>query len=227
MADHDLDRPVWNALSSVHAGFSIGSAHARRFHPDVNPLGAARDESAESLTELGNLIGSAGSTVIAQAVPIVCPPGTRATMTAPASQMLFDKSEPPGLLDVPIVPLGEDDAPAMMALAALTRPGPFGPRTRELGEYWGIKDNGRLVAMAGERLKQPGYTEVSGVCTHPDHQGRGYGRALCLMLVNRIISRGEQAYLHVYASNTPARALYAKLGFRERRQMHVAQLEPV
>jgi len=225
MNDHVLDRPVWSALASVHTKFSIGSQHARRFQDDISPFGAARDESANSLAELGRLIESTGSIVLAQASPIICPPGTRATTMTLASQMLFEQSELQPRGGYSIGQLGKDDAPSMMALATLTNPGPFSARTYLLGEYWGIKDNGHLVAMAGERFKQPGFTEISGICTHPDYCGRGFAQELCLMLIDRIMSRGEQAYLHVYVSNTAASMLYKKLGFRERKQLHTGLLE--
>jgi predicted GNAT family acetyltransferase len=112
----------------------------------------------------------------------------------------------------------------MLALATLTRPGPFAPRTPELGEFWGIKDGDTLVAMAGERMRQPGFTELSGVCTHPDARGQGLARLLSSWVVHRIASRGETPYLHAYASNTQAIDLYRSLGFIVARTMHVAQL---
>jgi predicted GNAT family acetyltransferase len=104
----------------------------------------------------------------------------------------------------------------MLDLATLTKPGPFGPRTHELGAYLGIRVEGKLVAMAGERLKVPGYTEVSAVCTHPEYAGKGYARSLMSEVMRRIRSRGEIAFLHVRQSNTRAVALYERLGFRTR-----------
>ena len=164
--------------------------------------------------------------VIAQTPEIVCPPGARMAPTVPALQMHYAPTNVPDGQGLPIRRLGEADAPAMMALTALTNPGPFARRTYLLGEYWGIERDGQLVAMAGERLKQPGFTEVSGVCTHPDHLGRGYARDLCLTALRRIAGRGERAYLHVFASNTGAIALYEKLGFCHRRDIRVGILEP-
>ena len=113
----------------------------------------------------------------------------------------------------------------MVALASLTNPGPFERRTHLLGEFWGIERDGRLAAMAGERFKQPGFSEISGVCTHPDYQGSGYARELCLVVLNRIAKRGEQAYLHVFSDNYGAIALYKKLGFYPRRDIQVSVLE--
>ena len=123
-----------------------------------------------------------------------------------------------------IVELGDDDSPAMLELTALTKPGPFGPRTHELGYYVGIRDNGKLVAMAGERLKVPGYTEVSAVCTHPDHLGNGYAAALMKEVMRGIRDRGETSFLHVRSDNSRAIRIYERLGFRIRWEGHFAVL---
>src|SRR5204862_4922039 len=130
-----------------------------------------------------------------------------AATTAAGVQMVAEEDRPPPP-DPRIERLGDDEAPAMLALATLTRPGPFAARTASLGEFWGIRDGGRLVAMAGERMRQRGFTEVSGVCTHPDARGRGLARTLSAFMTARIRARGETPYLHAYASNTAAIALY-------------------
>jgi len=122
----------------------------------------------------------------------------------------------PDLLELTAV-----DAPEMLALAQLTKPGPFGPRTHELGTYLGIRREGKLAAMAGERLRVPGFTEVSAVCTHPNHLGHGYASALVTELVSRILRRGEIPFLHVRADNSRAIQIYRRLGFRDR---HLFQL---
>jgi predicted GNAT family acetyltransferase len=126
-----------------------------------------------------------------------------------------------------IVELGLPDSPEMIELTSLTKPGPFGPRTHELGTYLGIRREGKLVAMAGERLKVPGYTEVSAVCTHPDHTGKGYARILMTEIMERIRDRGETPFLHSRADNTRAINLYKLLGFRERKFGHFAVLRKV
>lgn len=123
-----------------------------------------------------------------------------------------------------IVELGDGDSPEMLELTALTKPGPFGPRTHELGYYVGIRDQGKLVAMAGERLKVPGFTEVSAVCTHPDHLGKGYAAALMTEVMRAIRERGETPFLHVRADNARAIAIYERLGFRTAWQGHFAVL---
>jgi predicted GNAT family acetyltransferase len=112
----------------------------------------------------------------------------------------------------------------MMELTALTKPGPFGRRTHELGTYLGIRRDGKLIAMAGERMKIPGYTEVSAVCTHPRHTGHGYARILMTEIMRRILGRGETPFLHVREDNTRAIELYRRLGFSERARLHLAVL---
>jgi len=227
MDDHILDRPVWTSLNSVHAQYSVGSKSARKFECDIGPMAATRDDSPQSLSELAALIPPEGSLIVPQADPIVCPDGARANQLPSGHQMIYqgdkievDKSDT-------IERLTEADAPSMLALASLTKPGPFSGRTHILGEFWGIKKDGQLIAMAGERLKQPGFTEISAVCTHPDLQGHGLGRDLCITLMARILERDEIPYLHVFSNNTNAIRLYEKLGFRLRRELYVAELKRV
>jgi len=222
---HVLDRPVWSSLATRHAAFAVGGDRARRFAPDINPLAGARDDSAESLAALAELVPLDGPLLLLQADPVALPAGMVVTSELPGVQMVLLER----LAEVPpdprIVALDAADAPAMLALAKLTNPGPFSTRTPELGEFFGVKgDGGALVAMAGERMKHPGYSEISGVCTHPDARGRGFARGLSAHVARRILERGETPYLHAYASNTPAVELYASLGFRLRAEMHVVAI---
>ena len=120
--------------------------------------------------------------------------------------------------------LTKADVPEMLALTKLTEPGPFLPRTIELGTYLGVYDAGSLVAMAGERLHLTGFTEISAVCTHPHYRGRGYGNTLMSALIGRITSRGEIPFLHVRTQNAAVR-LYEKLGFKVRAQLHLAVIK--
>ncbi len=226
MTAHVLDRPVWTALTTRQTAFAIGGDAARRFVPDVSPFAAARDDSPSSLASLGALAGPGDALLFVQVDDIAIPPGLVATTTAPGVQLVARADAafaPPQ--DPRIVRLTAADAPAMLALATLTKPGPFASRTPELGEFWGVKWDGRLVAMAGERMRQPGFTEVSGVCTHPDARGRGLARLLSMTVAAQIAARGETPYLHAYANNDAAIQLYESIGFRLRRHMHVAMLE--
>jgi ribosomal protein S18 acetylase RimI-like enzyme len=223
-AAHVLDRPVWSSLATRHAAFAVGGDRARRFAPDINPLAGARDDAAESLAELARLVPADGPLLLLQADPVALPAGMVVASELPAVQMVLERlpEVPP---DPRIVALAVADAPAMLALARLTNPGPFSTRTPELGEFFGVKgEGGALVAMAGERMKHPGYSEISGVCTHPDARGRGFARSLSAHVARRILERGETPYLHAYASNTPAIELYASLGFRLRAAMHVVAI---
>lgn len=225
MGTHPLDRPVWTSLTSEHAGFAIARPNAARFQADVSPLAALSDEGAQSLSDLGDLIAENGPVIVAQVRDVGCPPKTSVAWQATALQFVHKgvKAEMPQGLS--FGPLDDSDAPEMMALAHLTKPGPFEKRTHELGQFWGVKEDGVLIAMAGERLRQPGFAEISGVCTHPSAQGRGFGTALCKHLFNTVIDRGVTPYLHAYEDNANAIALYEALGFQARAKLNVVALE--
>jgi ribosomal protein S18 acetylase RimI-like enzyme len=218
---HILDRPVWNALTTRHAGLAEGGMLARRYNPSMTPFAAARDDSEECLRALGKLAGPDETLLLVQADAIVLPCGFSAVSAASAVQMVATRP-PEKVADERIERLGPADAEDMLALAKLTKPGPFSLKAQSLGEFWGVKEKGALVAMAGERMKQDGCTELSGVCSHPDVRGRGLARLLSLFVAGRIIERGELPYLHAYATNSAAIALYESIGFELRRMMNVA-----
>ncbi|MEO0621436.1 MAG: GNAT family N-acetyltransferase [Pseudomonadota bacterium] len=220
-----LDRPVWTALTTHHAGLAEGDGLARRLSSEIGPFAGAADETPESLAALAQLVARSRTHVaLMQGPEIMIPPAIRATLTATGVQMV---AEAPIVAPDPlgIVRLGPEDAPDMLALATLTKPGPFALRTLELGAYWGIRSAGRLVAMAGERMKQPGFTEISAVCVHPDQRGKGHAARLCTHAAATIQARDEIPYLHAFSDNTAAIGLYERLGFRHRRTVHVAMLE--
>lgn len=223
MTRHPLDRPVWSALTTRQRDLSIGGVLARRYDPDIGPFAAVAVDDDEHLAALGRLVADHGPVALLQRGAIPRPPGTRPTLEADGVQLVLDR-----LVGVPATvgfeSLDALDAPEMLALAKLTEPGPFGPRTHELGGFVGVKVDGRLVAMAGERMKPEGFTEVSGVCTHPDHRGRGYAGALMRLVAGRILERGETPFLHAYASNRGAIALYETLGFTLRREVLMTRL---
>jgi predicted GNAT family acetyltransferase len=218
-----LDRPVWDSLTTRHADFAVGGALARRFAADISALAGTRDDEPESLAALAELVPADGTVLLIQADPIVLPPALRVDSSGPVVQMVLERLADVGD-DPRIAPLTAGDVPEMLALATLTKPGPFATRTAALGGFFGIKDEGVLVAMAGQRLAHAGFTEVSGVCTHPDVRGRGLARVLSAHVARRILARGETPYLHANATNTPAIQLYESLGFRLRHTMHVAAL---
>ena len=210
---HPLDRPVWAALSTRQRDFALGDAHALRFDPTIGLFAAAADAEPASLTVLAALAPAEGviGLVETQLPPL---PGLRIVKRAACVQMLAAAAIPPA--DIAFDTLGDGDAADMLELATLTEPGPFFARTHELGDFIGIRHEGQLVAMAGERMKAPGYTEVSGVCTRPGFRGRGYAAGLMAEVAARIAARGETPFLHAYADHAATIALYERLGFRVR-----------
>lgn len=219
-----LDRPIWNALTSRHAALAEGDGLAKRYRPSIHPFACGRDESPESLAALGAIAAPGETLIFLQADAFVPPPGFKVAVTAFGVQMLAGRALP-AVEDDRIRKLDESDAAEMLELATLTKPGPFTLKAQALGDFWGVKENGRLIAMAGERLKLDGMSEVSGVCTHPDFRGRGLGRVLTLHVAATISARGEQPFLHTYAENAGAIALYEKIGFKLRTRMNVAVIE--
>lgn len=209
-----LDRPIWHALGLRQVGFCVGGGLARRFRADVSPFVAAIDDSREALVAVAALAGVGETLLFLQRGPVPVPPGMRVVERGVGVQMVaadYAASEPPA----GIVALGEADAAEMLVLATLTKPGPFRARTHELSQFWGVRgENGRLLAMAGERLKLPGMSELSGVCTHPDARGRGLAALLSRHVGSEIVRRGEVPFLHAYADNAGAIRLYEGLGFR-------------
>lgn len=224
-ADHPLDRPVWSALTTRQRDLALGDARAVRFDPAYGVFAAAADAGAESLAALAALNPPEGGLATVEARPLPPPPGVDVARIGDLVQMTAAVVAAGGRA-VEAEPLTDADAPEMLALARLTEPGPFFERTHRLGDFVGVKLDGRLVAMAGERMKPEGFTEVSGVCTHPDFRGRGYAGALMRLVAARVLARGETPFLHAYAANTGALALYESLGFRLRSRITMTVLAP-
>ena len=219
-----LDRPVWASLSTYHAALSEGGELARRFARDVNVFASACDDTAAAQAALADLVHPAETVFLLQVPSIVVPPGLVATKVAKGVQMVASRGIQGQASHADILPLTDADAPEMLALAKLTEPGPFLARTHTMGTFLGIRIDGRLAAMAGERLRFPGCTEVSGVCTHPEFRGRGLARRLSAAIAAGIQARGEQAFLHAWKTNLPAISLYQELGFHVRTEVNVAVL---
>lgn len=217
MTAHPLDRVVWSAFSTRQSDVARIEDGALRVNPDIGLFGATADNSPASLAALGRLVrawpGEVGVVERFDPPPI---PGTRVVQRAVLRQMVADTLADPRPASFTLEPLTEADAPDMLALATQTRPGPFFSKTHELGDFFGVKIDGRLAAMAGERMRPVGFTEVSGVCADPGHRGQGYAAALMLHVAHRIMARGETPFLHSYADNAGAIALYQSLGFRFR-----------
>jgi len=241
---HPLDNVIWTALNTRQSEFAESYGQARRFMPEVSPLAAFVEPTREGYESLAGLMGAGGTIRLFLDMPYQTHAGWSFVAGSPMPEMVYTGASAPisesssaglrpadsrGRLsphesNVEIVELGAADSAEMIELTALTEPGPFNKRTHELGTYLGIRGEGKLVAMAGERLKIPGYTEVSAVCTHPEHTGRGYARVLMTEVMQRILGRGETPFLHVREANVRAIELYHRLGFTRRTLLHTVVL---
>ncbi|WP_440639914.1 GNAT family N-acetyltransferase [Bradyrhizobium sp. PUT101] len=218
-----LDRPIWSALTTSQKHLAEGGPRALRYPVDMTPFADMVDMSAASFAALGDLMSGSQVAVLFTPEPVEIPAGFKVLLAEPGEQMIGSPADT-SLRDAEIVRLGAADVPAMMALTELTKPGPFAARTHELGTFLGIRARGELVAMAGERMKPGNFTEMTAVCVHPDHRGRGYAQALLAAIARRIEARGEIPFLHVFSHNTSAIALYQRQGMRIRRRLHVTVL---
>lgn len=228
MAHELLDNVVWNALNGPQAALGTGGDRARRFATDILGAGGVADETFESFAELarlmerGDMIGLFTDGNVSYPVQFVLRHQT------PVVQMVFT-----GLLrDIPvdeslITPLTEADIPNILHTVSLAQPGPFWQRTIVTGDYFSIREDGKLVAMAGERFHVDGYREIGTVCTLPGYEGRGYATMLSQFLMRRMLDREETPFLHVARDNARAISIYERLGFQKRSEFYLDLLEYV
>lgn len=212
-----LDNIVWASLKGPHARFATALAHAARYPPEVAPFVALEPNAEESAwDDLTTLFGP-GGVVVLVGVDLRPPTSWEVLHRIDAVQMtgpeFHDRPDPD------VVRLRSADVPEMLKLVERTKPGPFLPRTIELGNYFGIRREGVLIAMAGERLHPPGWTEISAVCTDSEHRGQGLARRLMGAVGAGIAARHERPFLHAAAENTSAIRLYEDLGFSVRRRI--------
>lgn len=225
-----LDRQIWHMLTGRQAHLALGGAAAKRIDPLYGPFAAMREGTTEAFVAMRDLARGPGDELwFVESEPVDPPPGFALKRSAALLQMIAGEEVGPAeQIDPEAVPLGEEHAEAMTALALATKPGPWAELTRCYGPFYGIFREGRLAAMAGERmLPCPGIAEVSAVCTWPEFPGQGLARRLIRHVMASFRARGDRPYLHTYADNAVAIGLYRKLGFRDRRAMVLTVLEPI
>jgi len=216
---HVLDNPAWNALISGNKHLACGSGPIRYFDREVSPFAALEENSEENLIQLYDILPHS---VLLFVTPIemTFPPQWNVLQHIHGLQMVYDTEVVPQEVTSPLFTLTDEHIPQMLELTKLTNPGPFAERTIDFGHYQGIFDGDKLVAMAGQRLHATNYAEVSAVCTHPDHTGKGHARQLLLSQIHRIKALSEIPFLHVRFDNTRAIKVYENLGFATRRDVH-------
>ncbi|MEO8736563.1 MAG: GNAT family N-acetyltransferase [Edaphobacter sp.] len=220
---HPLDRVIWESLATHHRSFAIGNELARRYPPDIAPFAAMADTSPKCTEALSLLLTPGDHAVLFTLDDLPAIAGLEVSSIKNIDQMIG-----PTVSDAPANPqikkLGTYDIDEMSALVRLTKPGPFDRRTMEMGDFFGIRIDGRLAAITGERLHPTGYRELTAVCAHPDFRGRGFPRDLVLNVSRGIADRGETPFLHVLSDNVAAITLYRKLGFVRRTTLRITVL---
>lgn len=227
MGDHyfKLDNPAWYALKETHACFAIGDDRTKRYHPDIVAFSAYEDGTKSLLAAFDSLIALNESFFIIGDLPTV-DNNYIIESILPCVQMICTKS-----IDIPIteilLELGKADDDAIVRLINEVQPGYYKPGTRLMGSYFGIRQNGQLVAVAGERMRMSGFTEVSAVVTHSGFTGRRYAQQLVSHVVNKNLAAGIIPFLHVSATNERAIKIYELLGFITRRIINFTKLRKI
>src|SRR5579864_6509066 len=214
-----LDNPIWFALTTEHRLLARSYGLARRYPPDVSPLAALLHPTNDAFADLHRLVSPGEHVALFTASPLDVPADWQVDRSRWIPHMINEDS----LAPPPVVPLplGTTDVPEMLELTAATEPGPFLPQTIQMGSYFGIRSsNGRLAAMAGERLRSTEFAEISAVCTHPEFRGRGHARDLTTFLAAQILAAGKTPFLHVKSENG-AKVVYQKIGFRLRTAIYL------
>lgn len=215
-----LDNPGWHSLNGHHSDLAIWGKIAARYMPEVTFGAGMPTYNRAGFEDLSKLVAADEVVALLAADLPTKIPGWEIQQRNTVSQMVCEEVR--AAEEISAVELGPDDVPEMMDLVALTEPGPFFSGTIRMGHYFGVREDGRLVAMAGQRLHPPGFCEISAVCTHPDYRGQGYGGGLTALLAQKIASDGEIPFLHHALSNVTAERLYRKLGFRKRKEITVS-----
>lgn len=223
---HLLDNIMWNTLSGHHMRYASGTAEARRYARGFSPIVGFPDPQNPNFQALSPYC-EPDEHFYCDGWTGMAPPGWRVDAESTMFKMVWE-GDAPTIDEAPdATPLGPEHVAQALELTSLTRPGPFGPRTIELGAYFGYFDGDSLIAMAGERMHAGSLREVSGVCTHPRFQGQGLARRLMMKLIRQELQRGETPFLHVMSGNQNARALYERMGFRNYRETVVRVVSPI
>ena len=225
-----LDNPIWNSLATRHAhlaiGADIGHGLARRYPADIGPLSAVQELTSEAYADLAAIVPEGDGAVLFLENSLEIPAGWQLLRGGTLVQMVCPTSPDRPSLAEAILPMTSTDFPEMVTLASLTEPGPFRDHTANLGGFVGIRVDGRLAAMAGQRLAPAGFAEVSAVCTHPDFRGRGYAQALVAAVTRNIHSEGRMPFLTSFEAKAGAVRIYEQVGFIHRRTFQLAVLKP-
>jgi len=221
-----LDNPVWHSLIGAHAHFASGEGLARHYPRDVAPFSGIESASAAAYADLAAHLPPTAEARLFRPTDEPLPEGWIKVDAFPMLQMVA-RNAPIAASGAPSPAiLNSEDIGAMMELVAIAKPGPFGARTPQLGAYLGIREGGHIIALAGERMRVPGYVELSGICTHPSARGRGLAARLTGRLMQAALARGDVPFLHVRAENRAAVSLYRRLGFEVRREIWVLWHKP-
>ncbi len=220
-----LDDPAWHALTTDQVALGQCNGAAARYRAELSPIGGLERYDAEAFAQLRPLVPSGDAVGLVSATPYEVPSGWELLQAVPVFQMVCEAQ--PALPEVTPVLLTAADADGALALATATEPGPFRAGTLGMGRYFGLRsDEGRLMAMTGERMRLGQLTEVSAVCTWPEFRGRGLAKTLVSYVSALIVAEGRVPFLHVKTENAGAIALYEKLGFAVRRQLTFTVVRP-
>lgn len=213
-----LDNPIWNSLATCHARFAIGGGLAKKYPVAIGPFAGVREITRAAFAELEQVIDE-DEQVYLVGLEEPFPTELCVEHHAPITQMVAQDRVNIPAVNQSIITLTESDVPDMLDLIELTFPGYFRPQTYKLGTYFGIVDDGKLIAMAGERMSMTGFREISAVCTHPDYRGRGFAQHLMALLIDKLFDENITPFLHVDVDNEKAKGVYRKLGFFERKNV--------
>jgi ribosomal protein S18 acetylase RimI-like enzyme len=216
-----LDNPIWHALTTRHAPLALAAGELRRYAAGTAPFCAIGRDGEAAVS--ADILQPGEHVYFLGAIPTL-PPGWRETRRAEVLQMVWEGAADGTPDDTDVATLTAADLPDMLALTALVYPAYFRPGAIAMGGYLGIRHEGRLIAMAGQRMHPGTEREISGICTHPDHVGRGHASRLTRLLVRRTLDEGDRPFLHVDAGNARAHALYASLGFAPRTTLTLVQV---